>query len=237
MTQADEVLKKTIIKTKSDIACMKMLSSHLTNVCQPRESADKLSIKNLFDEVFLSYTLRISFMFLVSCLCNFYMVLSVDKLGGNTLQNNAMMAGFDALGYLLLGVSLNTFGRVPHLTTTYILSGLLVAISSIVKFYGDPTRTSIIVLCNALGMHASCWWHENKKKTSTETQTFSVFWENVQLNELWCDVQLCNRALPNQHTNNWTRFHCINVTNRRNFSSPTQLIGSIRSASTVCYNW
>ena len=175
ITEADEILKKTITNTKSDMASMKLLSSHLTEVCQPRESADKLSVRNLFDSVFLTYTIRISFMFLVSCMCNFYMVLSVDQLKGNTLQNNAIMAGFDALGYLLLGVSLNTFGRIRHLTTTYILSGLLVAISSIVKFYGDPNRNSIIVLCNALGMHDRCWWHESGK-VNRVLILFSVYW-------------------------------------------------------------
>lgn len=175
ITEADEILKKTITNTKSDMASMKLLSSHLTEVCQPRESADKLSVKNLFDSVFLTYTVRISFMFLVSCMCNFYMVLSVDQLKGNTLQNNAIMAGFDALGYLLLGASLNTFGRIRHLTTTYILSGLLVAISSIVKFYGDPNRNSIIVLCNALGMHDRCWWHESEK-VNRVLILFSVYW-------------------------------------------------------------
>ena len=175
ITEADEILKKTITNTKSDMASMKLLSSRLTEVCQPRESADKLSVKNLFDSVFLTYTVRISFMFLVSCMCNFYMVLSVDQLKGNTLQNNAIMAGFDALGYLLLGASLNTFGRIRHLTTTYILSGLLVAISSIVKFYGDPNRNSIIVLCNALGMHDRCWWHESEK-VNRVLILFSVYW-------------------------------------------------------------
>ena len=140
-------------KTKSDIANMEIISAHLVNVCQPKQSGDKLSMRNLFDSVFASYTLRISFMFLVSCMCNFYMVLSVDQLTGNTLQNNAIMAGFDALGYSLIGFSLNKFGRVPHLTVTFIASGLLVAISSIIKFYSDTNDNRIVILCNALGMH------------------------------------------------------------------------------------
>ena len=79
------------------------------------------------------------------------MVLSVDQLTGNTLQNNAIMAGFDALGYSLIGFSLNKFGRVPHLTVTFVASGLLVAISSIIKFYSDENDNKIVLLCNALG--------------------------------------------------------------------------------------
>lgn len=134
---------------------MALLSDHLINVCQPKQSVDKLTMRNLFDSVFASYTLRISIMFLVSCMCNFYMVLSVDELTGNTLQNNAIMAGFDATGYLLLGFSLNKFGRVRHLTVTFICSGLLVVISSIIQYYSDTSDATIVTICNALGMHVS----------------------------------------------------------------------------------
>ena len=81
------------------------------------------------------------------------MVLSVDELTGNTLQNNAIMAGFDAAGYLLLGFSLNTFGRIRHLTVTFVCSGLLVVISSIIQYYSDTSDATVVTICNALGMH------------------------------------------------------------------------------------
>ena len=35
------------------------------------------------------------------------MVLTPDALGGNVLTNNAVIALFDALGYLLMGYMLN----------------------------------------------------------------------------------------------------------------------------------
>ena len=43
------------------------------------------------------------------------MVLTPDALGGNVLTNNAVIALFDALGYLLMGYMLNRLGRVRHL--------------------------------------------------------------------------------------------------------------------------
>ena len=43
------------------------------------------------------------------------MVLTPDALGGNFLINNAVIALFDALGYLLMGYMLNRLGRVRHL--------------------------------------------------------------------------------------------------------------------------
>ena len=43
------------------------------------------------------------------------MVLTPDALGGNVLTNIAVIALFDALGYLLMGYMLNRLGRVRHL--------------------------------------------------------------------------------------------------------------------------
>ena len=43
------------------------------------------------------------------------MILTPDALGGNVLTNNAVVALFDALGYLLMGYLLNRLGRVRHL--------------------------------------------------------------------------------------------------------------------------
>ena len=43
------------------------------------------------------------------------MVLTPNALGGNFLINNAVIALFDALGYLLMGYMLNRLGRVRHL--------------------------------------------------------------------------------------------------------------------------
>ena len=47
------------------------------------------------------------------------MVLTPDELGGNILTNNAVIALFDALGYLLMGYMLNRLGRVRHLRLVF----------------------------------------------------------------------------------------------------------------------
>ena len=99
-----------------------------------------------YEKPFRATTLKVSFAFFCVCLGNYGLLLNPASLSGNLLWNNALMSGFDSIGYLLSGLLLNKFGRVKTL-----------GISQIVKVYSIIILTIIIIYFIKFHMKWQLW--------------------------------------------------------------------------------
>ena len=79
-----------------------------------------------YEKPFRTTTFKMSFAFFCVCLGNYGLLLNPASLSGNLLWNNALMSGFDSIGYLLSGLLLNKFGRVKTLGVSQIVKVYLI---------------------------------------------------------------------------------------------------------------
>ena len=90
----------------------------------------KVNLK--YEKHFRATTLKVSFAFFCVCLGNYGLLLNPASLSGNLLWNNALMSGFDSIGYLLSGLLLNKYGRVKTLGMSQIVRVYLIIIFNVI---------------------------------------------------------------------------------------------------------
>ena len=106
-----------------------------------------MSVFEIWTPVYRLVTAQNCIIFFAACLGNYGFLLNPASLSGNLLLNNVYMAFFDALGYLLTGLFLNTLGRVRLLkwsffgTFFFILTSATISVNaSDVNYLGSLSK-------------------------------------------------------------------------------------------------